>query len=83
MTANENVSKFEQPIGNATPRELLLRVLNDVDNISEVIVIGREKNGTAFCSGHTCVDKFVALGLMDAMKFRMLAGMGPMPKDGK
>lgn len=82
MSANENdnVSKFEPPIGNATPRELLIRVLADVDDISELIIVGRAKDGEAFCSGHTCADKFAALGLMDAMKHRMLAGMGPATK---
>ena len=54
-----------------TPRELLLRVLNDVDDLREVIVIARTQDGRV-ASGSSALDEFTAVGLLEYFKHKII-----------
>lgn len=75
--SDAEIAKFRQPVGNKSARELLMRFLQDADQIDELIIMGRGKDGLSFCSGTTAHDKYSAIGLMEVMKHRILGGLGP------
>lgn len=73
--ADEKVRSFQQPEDAVilTPRQLLMRVLQDADELSSVIIIAQRKDDpTALASGRVGQDNLTAIGMLEVTKQRFL-----------
>lgn len=83
MPANdepEKITQFQQPQGNQTPRELLMRALQDVEGVDNLIIIGHKNGDLGFVSGTTPMDAYLCVGLVEAFKARILSSLAPLKK---